>query len=140
MKQRSFASVGLSGLNLAANGRSTRKAKFLIEMNALVPRSALCALIEPHYPNAGNGRPSIGLQRMLCIHFLLLWFNLADEACEEALYDTRLFREFAWYNGFASAPGSGAASRRSCAPDTPPSRSLAYSLACTPTPRAQSLA
>ena len=32
---------------------------------------------------------------MLRIHFLQLWFNLADEACEEALYDTALFREFA---------------------------------------------
>ncbi len=36
MKQRSFASVGLSGLDFATNGRTTRKAKFLIEMNALV--------------------------------------------------------------------------------------------------------
>jgi IS5 family transposase len=95
MKQRSFASVGLSGLDFAANGRTTRKAKFLIEMNALVPWSALCALIEPYYPKAGNGRPPIGLERMLRIHFLQLWFNLADEACEEALYDTPLFREFA---------------------------------------------
>ena len=32
---------------------------------------------------------------MLRIHFLQLWFNLADEACAEALYDTALFREFA---------------------------------------------
>ena len=95
MKQRSFASVGLSGLDFAANGRTTRKAKFLIEMNALMPWSALCELIEPHYPKAGNGRPPIGLERMLRIHFLQLWFNLADEACEEALYDTPLFREFA---------------------------------------------
>jgi transposase, IS5 family len=95
MRQRSFASVGLSGLDFASHGRLTRKAKFLIEMNELVPWRELCALIEPHYPKAGNGRRPVGLERMLRIHFLQLWFNLADEACEEALYDAPLFREFA---------------------------------------------
>jgi IS5 family transposase len=57
----------------------------------LVPWGEFCALIEPYYPKAGNGRPPVGLERM---YFLANWFNLADEACEEALYDVRLFREF----------------------------------------------
>jgi transposase, IS5 family len=95
MKQRSFASVGLNGLDFASHGRLTRKAKFLIEMNQIVPWAELCALIEPHYPKAGNGRRPIGLERMLRLHFLQLWFNFADEACEEALYEIALFREFA---------------------------------------------
>ena len=95
MKQTSFASVGLKSMDFAAHGRTTRKAKFLIEMHALVPWASLCELIEPHYPKPGNGRRPVGLERMLRIHFLQLWFNLADEACEEALYDTALFREFA---------------------------------------------
>ena len=95
MKQRSFASVGLKSMDFSVHGRTTRKAKFLIEMDALMPWQALCELIEPHYPKPGNGRRPVGLERMLRIHFLQLWFNLADEACEEALYDTALFREFA---------------------------------------------
>jgi transposase, IS5 family len=95
MKQRSFASVGLGNVEFAVHGRLTRKAKFLIEMNELVPWSSLCELIEPHYPKAGNGRPPVGLERMLRIHFLQCWFNLSDEGCEEALYDTAVFREFA---------------------------------------------
>jgi IS5 family transposase len=73
MKQGSFASVGLSGLHFSADGRTTRKAEFLIEMNALVPWSALCELIEPHDPKAGSCRPPIGPERMLRIHFLQLW-------------------------------------------------------------------
>jgi transposase, IS5 family len=81
-------------MDFAAHGRLTRKAKFLIEMNGLIPWAALCELIAPHYPKVGNGRPPIGLERMLRLHFLQLWFNLADEACEEALYDTALFCEF----------------------------------------------
>jgi len=95
MRQRSFASVGLAGLDFSTHGRLTKKAKFLIEMDGLMPWGELCALVEPHYPKAGNGRRPVGLERMLRIHFLQLWFNLADEACEEALYDTALFREFA---------------------------------------------
>ena len=63
-------------------------------MDALVPWAALCQVIEPHYPKAGNGLPPIGLKRMLRIHFLQHWFNLADLACEEALYDSASLRRF----------------------------------------------
>ena len=63
-------------------------------MEAIVPWAALCAVIEPHYPKAGNGRPPIGLERMLRIHFIQHWFNLADLSCEEALYDSASLRRF----------------------------------------------
>lgn len=59
-----------------------------------MPWAAFCALIEPHYPKAGNGRPPVGLERMLRMYCIANWFNLADEAREEALYDTPVFREF----------------------------------------------
>ena len=74
--------------------KSTRRAAFLAEMDRVVPWSALCELIEPHYPKAGNGRPPIGLERMLRIHFLQHWFDLADPAVEEALYDSLAMRTF----------------------------------------------
>jgi hypothetical protein len=38
------------------------------------------SLIDPFYPKAANGRPPIGLQRMLQEHFLQHWFNLSTEA------------------------------------------------------------
>jgi IS5 family transposase len=60
----------------------------------VVPWSELCALIEPFYPKAGNGRPPIGLERMLRIYFLQQWFNLSDPAVEEALYDSLAMRSF----------------------------------------------
>ena len=63
-------------------------------MEAIVPWAALCAVIEPYYPKAGNGRPPIGLERMLRIHFIQHWFNLADLSCEEALYDSASLRRF----------------------------------------------
>lgn len=76
------------------HGRATRKAEFLARMEALVPWAAFCALIEPHYPKAGNGRPPVGLERMLRMYLIANWFNLADEACEDALYDIAAFRDF----------------------------------------------
>jgi IS5 family transposase len=76
------------------HGRTTRKAQFLARMEGLVPWSEFCALIEPHYPKAGNGRPPVGLERMLRMYLVANWFNLGDEACEEALYDVPAFRDF----------------------------------------------
>ena len=55
----------------------------------------MCALIEPHYPKPGNGRPPVGVERMLRIYFLQQWFNLSDPAVEEALYDSVVMRQFA---------------------------------------------
>jgi IS5 family transposase len=76
------------------HGRATRKAEFLARMEALVPWAQFCAVIEPHYPKAGNGRPPVGLERMLRMYFVANWFNLGDEACEDALYDIPAFRDF----------------------------------------------
>jgi transposase, IS5 family len=86
-------------MTLSASGfdryaKTTRRAAFLAEMERVVPWSELCALIEPFYPKAGNGRAPIGLERMLRIYFLQQWFNLSDPAVEEALYDSLAMRSF----------------------------------------------
>ena len=67
---------------------------FLTEMEKLVPWSALCAVIEPFYPKRGNGRPPVGLERMLRMYFVQHWFNLADVASEDALLDSTALRQF----------------------------------------------
>ena len=90
MKQTSFAS-----LEYAGKKRRTRREKFLGEMEQVVPWSRLEALIEPHYPRSGKvGRPPIGVARMLRMYFLQQWYTLADEALEDALYDSQAMREF----------------------------------------------
>ena len=68
-------------------------------MGKRVPWAALCSAIQPHYPKAGNGlnppaRPPIGLERMLRMHLVQHWVNLADEACEDALLDSTALRRF----------------------------------------------
>ncbi|MGH9656121.1 MAG: IS5 family transposase [Bryobacteraceae bacterium] len=74
--------------------KPTKRERFLDEMNRVVPWSELCALIEPVYPKPGNGRPPLGLERMLRIYFLQHWFNLSDPGVEEALYDSVAMRQF----------------------------------------------
>jgi IS5 family transposase len=75
--------------------KATRRDQFLAEMEQVVPWAELCALVEPFYAkNDGAGRPVIGLERMLRIHFLQHWFNLSDPAVEEALYDSHAMRKF----------------------------------------------
>src|SRR6201982_1703085 len=56
--------------------KKTRRAIFLEEREEVVPWGKLCALIEPHYPKAGNGRRPKELEQMLRIYFLQQWFNL----------------------------------------------------------------
>ena len=77
-----------------AHSKVTRKAAFLARMDKLVPWTALVELIEPHYCKAGNGRPPRDLSTMLRMYCVANWFNLADEACEDAMYDIVAFREF----------------------------------------------
>ncbi len=75
--------------------KRTRREQFLGEMDQIIPWSELAAVIEPFYPKAqGAGRPPIGVERMLRIHFLQHWFNLSDPGVEEALYDSRALRRF----------------------------------------------
>jgi IS5 family transposase len=76
--------------------KPTRRERFLAEMDKVVPWAELTAVIEPFYPKArsAGGRPAAGLERMLRIHCLQLWFDLSDPAVEEALYDSRAMRAF----------------------------------------------
>jgi IS5 family transposase len=94
MKQQSLAAAADQGAGFEQYRRATKRDVFLATMNEIVPWQALCEVIEPHYPKAGNGRPPVGLERMLRMYFVQHWFNLADEACEEALLDSTALRRF----------------------------------------------
>jgi IS5 family transposase len=85
--------------------RKSRREEFLSVMGAVVPWRELEALIEPHYPKAGNGRQPVGLAIMLRVYFLQQWFNLSDPGAEDALYESPVLRRFAGVDlGRAAAP------------------------------------
>lgn len=75
--------------------KTTRREKFLARMEAVIPWARLLDVIEPHYPRGQRGRPPIGLERMLRVYFLQQWYGLADEALEDALYDSQALQRFA---------------------------------------------
>jgi transposase, IS5 family len=79
----------------AGKKKQTRRDKFLVEMEQVVPWARLVERLRPLYPKGERGRPPIGLERMLRIHFLQQWYGLADGAMEDALYDSQALRGFA---------------------------------------------
>jgi IS5 family transposase len=90
MSQRSFASA-----EYALKKKRTRREQFLADMERVVPWARLIALIEPLYPTSGRvGRQPIGVPRMLRMYCLQQWYSLADEALEDAIYDSQALRDF----------------------------------------------
>src|SRR3569833_1572600 len=89
-RQGSFAEAEYAGKK-----KQTRRDRFLAEMEEVVPWARLVERLRSVYPKGDRGRPPIGLERMLRIYFLLLWYGLADEALEDALYDSQALRGFA---------------------------------------------
>ncbi len=92
MKQISFAQAEFAGKK-----KVTRRERFLTDMEQVVPWQTLLEALAPYYyPKAGGGagRPPVGLERMLRMYFLQQWFTLADEALEDAIYDSQALRNF----------------------------------------------
>ena len=89
-RQGSFSQAEYAGKK-----KQTRRDRFLAEMEQVVPWPRLVERLRPFYPKGERGRPPIGLERMLRIHFLQQWYGLADEAMEDGLYDSQALRGFA---------------------------------------------
>ncbi|WP_420239342.1 IS5 family transposase [Telmatobacter bradus] len=101
MRQRTLASQA----SFEQYGRKGKRELFLDQMEQVVPWAELLALVEPHYPKAGNGRQPAGLSIMLRTYFLQQWFGFSDPGMEEAFYDSPVLRRFAGVDlGRASAP------------------------------------
>jgi IS5 family transposase len=65
MKQISFADAEYAGKR-----KQTRRERFLIEMDQVVPWNGLIALIEPHYPKGQGGRPAYPLMAILRVQMM----------------------------------------------------------------------
>jgi IS5 family transposase len=101
MRQQTLASQA----SFEQYGRKGKRELFLDQMEQVVPWAELLALVEPHYPKAGNGRQPAGLSIMLRTYFLQQWFGFSDPGMEEAFYDSPALRRFAGVDlGRAAAP------------------------------------
>ena len=87
--------ASFSEFEYAAKKKMTRRDRFLGEIEAVTPWSALTAEIQPFYPKGeGRGRPPIGLERMLRMYIAQHCFGLSDEGIEDAIYDSQAIRRF----------------------------------------------
>lgn len=73
----------------------TRREKFLSDIESVLPWARLVGVVQSHYPRGERGRPPIGIERILRIYFLQQWYSLAEEALEDAIYDSMSMRTFA---------------------------------------------
>lgn len=91
--QRSF-----SDLEYANRKRITKRESFLKMMDEIIPWSEWIELIRPYYPKGERGRPPRGIEVMLRMYLVQVWFNLSDEMVEDAIYDSYAIRNFMGVN------------------------------------------
>jgi len=89
-----MAQMNFSEFEYANKKRKTRKEVFLEKMNRVVPMARWCEIIRPFYYENGSGRQPIELETMLRMYLVGNWFNMSDEATEDALYDSMAIKNF----------------------------------------------
>ena len=74
--------------------KKTKREEFLDVMEDIIPWDEWVEFVRPYYPNGRRGRPTKGIEKMLRMYLLQVWFNLSDEGIEDAIYDSYAFRKF----------------------------------------------
>ncbi len=89
MKQETFTDIEYN-----CRKKKTKREEFLEIMDEIIPWDEWVGIIEPHYPKGKRGRPPMGIEKMLRMYLLQIWFNLSDPATEDAIYDSYAMRKF----------------------------------------------
>ena len=93
MTQMSF-----SDMEYSCRKRTTKRDEFLGIMEDIIPWDEWVEYIRPYYPDGKRGRPVKGIEKMLRMYLLQIWFNLSDEGVEDAIYDSYAMRKFMGIN------------------------------------------
>ena len=81
-------------LEYSCRKRKTKREEFLDTMDSITPWDEVVGMIAPYYFKNVRGRPARGIEVMFRMYLLAAWFNLADEAVEDAIYDSYAMRKF----------------------------------------------
>lgn len=92
-KQQTF-----SDIEYGNRKRKTKRDEFLEIMEEIIPWDEWVELIKPFYPSGERGRPPIGIEVMLRMYLLQVWFCLSDEGLEDSIYDSYAMRKFMGIN------------------------------------------
>ena len=98
MKQETFTDIEYS-----YRKKKTKREEFLEIMDEIIPWDEWGGVIEPYYPKGKRGRPPMGIEKMLRMYLLQIWFNLSDSATEDAIYDSYAMRKFTGINFMTEA-------------------------------------
>lgn len=89
MKQLTMADIEYSNRK-----RKTKREEFLDAMERIIPWAYWVELIRPYYFNNVRGRKPVGIETMLRMYLMQVWFNLSDEGIEDSIYDSYAMRSF----------------------------------------------
>ena len=89
-----MAQITFSDIEYSNRKRKTKREQFLDTMDAIIPWNQWINIIQPYYPSGKRGRPTRGIETMLRMYLMQNWFNLSDEAIEDAVYDSYAMRTF----------------------------------------------
>lgn len=92
-KQLNFTDIEYSNRR-----RTTKREAFLNRMEKYIPWKKWVEIIRPYYPLGKRGRPPVEIEVMLRMLMLQVWFNLSDEAIEDAIYDSYAMKSFLGIN------------------------------------------
>lgn len=70
------------------------RCQILDAMEEIIPWSYWVEMIRPYYFNNKRGRKPIGVETMLRMYLMQIWFNLSDEGIEDSIYDSYAMRTF----------------------------------------------
>ena len=84
--------ISFSEAEFAAKKPVTKCALLIGDVEKLVPRRELLAVIDPHYPTK-RGRPPIGPGRMLRVYLVEEWYSLPDGRAAKSTGKARRWRQ-----------------------------------------------
>ena len=89
MRQQTFTNIEYN-----LRKKKNRREEFLDAMDTIIPWSAWIEMIVPFDLSGKRGHPVKGIETMLRMYLMQIWFNLSDVAIEDAIYDSYAMRSF----------------------------------------------
>jgi len=89
MKQTTFTDI-----EYANRKKITKREEFLDMMEEIIPWDEWIEIIRPYYYVGKYGRKPRGIELMLRMYLLQIWFTLSDEGVEDSIYDSYAMRKF----------------------------------------------
>ena len=89
IKQETFTDIEYSFCK-----KKSKREGFLEIMDEIIHRDKWIGVIKLYYLKGKCGRPPMGIEKMLRMYLLQIWFNLSDQDTEDAIYDSDAMRKF----------------------------------------------